>query len=161
MSDLPTSRLIFLLRGADREARVDAARQLAARADETAAHAALYEASFSEDARLRQIAARALPAASDDRTLIRLADLLHDRRQEVRLAAAETLRDLNDPGATLPLIEALTDSHRWVTLAAVEGLQRFGGVAALRPLRQLIASPDSGISQAARMAVAAVEARAS
>lgn len=159
MSDLPTSRLIFLLRGADREARVDAARQLAARGAEPAAHAALYEASFSEDARLRQIAACALPAAGDDRTLIRLADLLHDRRQEVRLAAAETLRDLGDPAATLPLLEALTDSHRWVILAAAAGLERFGTAAARQPLRQLIASPDWGVRQAARAALAAVEAR--
>lgn len=159
MPDLSTERLIYLLRGPDREARVDAARQLAGRAAEPAAHEALYEASFGEDARLREIAARALPACTDSRTLTRLADLLRDRRQEVRLAAAETLRDLGDPGATLPLIDALADSNRWVTLAAVEGLERFGAASARRPLRALIASQDWGIRRAARAALAAVEAR--
>ncbi|HEY53540.1 MAG TPA: HEAT repeat domain-containing protein [Caldilineae bacterium] len=154
-----TERLIYLLRSHDPEARVDAARQLAERASDPVAHEALYEASFKRDQRIRAIAARALNDYPDDRTLIRLVDLLADRNSDVRLAAAEALRDLGDSGATLPLIEALSDRNRWVVLAAVAGLERFGSAAARRPLRKMIGSKDQGISQAARQALAAIEAR--
>lgn len=159
MDDLPTERLIYLLRHGDGETQVEAARTLAGRGAEPEAHAALYEATFAADARIRAAAAPALIARADDRTLIRLADLLSDRRQEVRRAAAEALRDLGDPAATLPLLDALTDSNRWLVLAAVEGLERFGTTAARPALRKLAAGRDWGISQAARRALAAVEGR--
>ena len=154
-----TERLIYLLRSHDPEARVDAARQLAERSSDAVAHEALYEASFKRDQRIRTIAARTLIDYPDERTLVRLVDLLADRNSDVRLAAAEALRDLGDAGATSSLIKALTDRNRWVVLAAMEGLERFGSAAARRPLRKMIGSKDQGISQAARSAVAAVEAR--
>jgi HEAT repeat protein len=154
-----TERLIYLLRSYDPEARVDAARQLAERSSDPVTHEALYEASFKRDQRIRAIAARSLNDYPDDRTLVRLVDLLSDRNSAVRLAAAEALRDLDDASATLPLIEALSDRNRWVVLAAMAGLERFGSSAARRPLRKMIGSKDQGISQAARQALAAIEAR--
>ncbi len=159
MDDLPTERLIYLLRHGDGETQVEAARHLARRGAEPQAHAALYDATFSPDVRIRAAAVPALIAYADDRTLVRLADLVVDRRQEVRRSAAEALRDLGDPAATLPLVDALSDSNRWVVLAAVEGLERFGTSRARAPLRKLTASHDWGISQAAKRALAAVEAR--
>lgn len=159
MEELPTERLIYLLRHGDGETQVEAARCLAGRGAEPPAHAALYEATFAADVRIRAAAAAALIACPDDRTLIRLADLLGDRRLEVRRAAAEALRDLGDPAATLPLLDALQDNNRWLVLAAVEGLERFGTTAARPTLRKLTASRDWGISQAAKRALAAVEAR--
>ena len=154
-----TERLIYLLRSHDPEARVDAAQRLAECSSDPVAHEALYEASFKHDSRIRAIAARTLIDYPDDRTLIRLVDLLADRNSDVRVAAAEALRDYGDAGATSSLIEALSDRNRWVVLAAMEGLERFGSPAARRPLRKMIGSKDQGISQAARSAVAAVEAR--
>lgn len=159
MDELPTDRLIYLLRHGDGETQVDAARHLAIRAAEPAAHAALYEATFAADIRIRLAATPALIAYPDDHTLVRLADLLNDPRQEVRRSAAEALRDLGDPAATLPLIDALTDANRWVVLAAVEGLGRFGTATARQPVRKLIASKDWGVSQAARQSAAALKAR--
>lgn len=161
MVDTPTDRLIYQLRGDDPEARVDALRQLAARASEPAAQKALYDATFQADARLRVIAAAALDAQADDVAFIRLVDLLADKRGEVRLAAAQALRDLNRSKATLPLIDALNDRNRWVVLAAIEGLGRFGAAAARKPLRKLTGSQDWGISQAARQALVAIEKRPS
>ncbi len=160
MMDEPTTdRLIYLLRSSDPEAQVYAAQHLAERSTDPAAHEALYEASFKKDTRIRALAARSLPDTPDDRILVRLADLLTDRNADVRLAAAESLRDMGDPKANLPLIEALSDRNRWVVIAAMEGLGRFGGSAARRPLRKLIGSKDQGISQAARDALAGIEAR--
>ncbi|MCO6452056.1 MAG: HEAT repeat domain-containing protein [Caldilineales bacterium] len=159
MPDIPTARLIYNLKGDDHEARVDALRQLVERAHEVDAHQALYDASFQADVRLRLIAIPALVARPDDVVFIRLVDLLSDRRGEVRAAAAQALRDLGDPKATLPLIEALGDSNRWVVIAAVEGLGRFGTTAARKPLRKLTGSPDWGIGQAARRALAEIEER--
>lgn len=159
MDELSTERLIYLLRHGDGETQVEAARHLAGRGAEPQAHAALYDATFAADVRIRTAATPALIAYADDRTLVRLADLLTDRRQEVRRAAAETLRDFGDAAGTLPLLDALADSNRWVVLAAVEGLERFGTATARAPLRKLIGSKDWGISQAARRALAAVEAR--
>ncbi len=160
MMDEPTTeRLIYLLRSHDPEARVYAVQQLAERSTDPVAHEALYEASFKKDTRIRALTARALPDAPDDRTLVRLVDLLADRNSGVRLAAAEALRDMGDPKANMPLIEALSDRNRWVVIAAMEGLKQIGGPAARRPLRKMIGSKDQGISQAARDALAAIEAR--
>lgn len=159
MDEFPTERLIYLLRHGDGETQVEAVRYLAGRGAEPLAHAALYEASFFTDARVRMAAAPALIACPDDRSLVRLADLLGDRRQEVRRAAAEALRDLGDPAATLPLVDVLSDGNRWIVLAAIEGLERFGTAAARAPLRKLTASKDWGLRQAAQRALAAVEER--
>ncbi|RME86207.1 MAG: hypothetical protein D6775_00760 [Caldilineae bacterium] len=159
MSEPSIERLIYLLRTADPESRVDAARRLAEQAADPAAHQGLYEASFMRDHRLRRIAAGALAACPDERNLVRLADLLADRRAEVRQAAAEALCELGDPGATLPLMDALNDSNRWVVLAALEGLGRFGKPIARKRVRALIGSRDWGISRAARRAIAKMEAR--
>ena len=159
MEEVTTERLIYLLRSSDPEARVYAVQKLVERSTDPIAHEALYEASFKKDTRIRVLAARSLPDAPDDRTLVRLADLLTDRNADVRLAAAEALRDMGDPKANLPLIEALSDRNRWVVMAAMEGLEQMGGPSARRPLRKLIGSKDQGISQAARSALAGIEAR--
>ena len=109
--------------------------------------AALIRTLESDDAEVREWAARGLGKMGDGSAVGPLSELLGDQDEEVRQWAIRSLGSLRDTDATDSLIDALEDSQPQVREWAVRSLGLLQDERALRPLAARLVDDDAAVRQ--------------